>query len=85
MRGTPTEIATTAGNPFGTAATARLTEVRNNSGRGLLRGNPSPKDIATLPDVARTRMCPNELSFRCSGVPLSACASHPVAANGLSE
>jgi hypothetical protein len=68
---TPTEIATvtTAGNPAGTAATARLTEVRNNSGKGVSRGNPGPKGSATLPDVVRTGMCPNELSF-----PLQRCA-----------
>ena len=65
MRNTPSASATvtTAGSPSGTAATARLTEVMNNSKGFVLRSSPSPNSSTTMPSVAQTRIRPNEVSF----------------------
>ena len=65
MRSTPTASATvtTAGRPSGTAATARLTEVMNNSKGVVPRSSPSPNSSATIPSVAQTRTRPNAVSL----------------------
>jgi hypothetical protein len=54
MRNTPSasETVTTAGSPSGTAATARLPEVMNNSKGFVPRSNPSPNSSATMPSAA---------------------------------
>ena len=54
---------TTAGSPSGTAATARLTEVMNNSKSFVPRSSPSPNSSATMPSAAQTRMRPNEVEL----------------------
>ena len=71
MRSTPIESATvtTAGRLSGTAATARLIEVMNNSSSFVPRSHPSPNNNATIPKADQTRMRPNASSFRCRGVP----------------
>ena len=77
MRSTPSAsaIVTTAGKLSGTAATARLTEVRNNSKNSDPRASPSTKSSATMPSDAQTSMRPNDSSFCWSGVPSSSPAS----------
>ena len=77
MRCTPTDSATvtTAGNPSGTAATARLTDVRSSSSHGVPRSHPMPKSTATMASAAQTRMRPTASSLTCSGVLASPAAS----------
>lgn len=68
MRSTPIESAT-ADRLSGTAATARLIEVMNNSNGFVPRSNPSPNNNATMPKAVQTRIRPNASSLRCNGVP----------------
>ena len=77
MRRTPSAKATvtTAGKPSGTAATARLIDVINNSSGGVPRINPNPKSSITIPRAAQTNTRPKASSFFSSGVCLSVPAS----------
>ena len=74
MRITPSDSATvtTAGKPSGTAATARLIDVRKSSAGAVPRISPRPNSNPTMPSVAQSRIRPNESSFRCNGVVSSA-------------
>ncbi len=77
MRMTPRESATvtTAGSPSGTAATARLMDVMNNSIGAVPRNKPSPNKSTTTPSATHTRMRPKASSLVWRGVELSPSAS----------
>ena len=77
MRKTPSasETVTTAGSPSGMAATARLTEVMNNSNGSVPRSIPSANSSATRPNAVQTSTRPNDSSFFSRGVRSSAPAA----------
>ena len=72
-------MVTTAGRASGTAATARLTAVRNISAIGSPRSTPSTKTSPQMPTAASDSCRPNRASRFCSGVRTSSVVASSVA------